>query len=81
MGVDISEIEKAQNKLQESLQEKEVLLAEIHQRVKNNLAMISGLWNWPTYNVQNTIAFHTLKNSMLRIQTMALIHEKLYQFK
>lgn len=81
MGVDISEIEKAQQLMSESLREKEVLLAEIHHRVKNNLAMISGLMELATYNVQNPVAIQTLKNSLLRIQSMALIHEKLYQFR
>lgn len=77
---DITDRKERENKLQQSLSEKEILLAEIHHRVKNNLAIISGLLelaaqNQEPGNVVNSI-FH---ESQLRIQSMAMIHEKLYQ--
>lgn len=80
-GFDITDKENIDQELQKSLHEKEVLLAEIHHRVKNNLAAISGLLELETYNVKNLQATQVLINSMLRVRSIALIHEKLYQFK
>jgi len=79
MGVNITNIERTQNELSNSLHEKEVLLTEIHHRVKNNLAIISGLLELATFSTDQKEVNHVLKNSMLRIKSMALIHEKLYR--
>jgi two-component sensor histidine kinase len=55
------------------------LLAEIHHRVKNNLAVISGLLQMQMWNVEDESAKIALQHSQLRIQSIALVHEKLYQ--
>lgn len=65
--------------IKENLREKETLLAEIHHRVKNNLAVISGLLQLESTNVENEHTEQILKNSQLRIQSMATVHEMLYK--
>ena len=66
-------------KVEQSLKEKDMLLREIHHRVKNNLSIISGLLGFQldTTEVENTQ--NALQDSQSRIQSMALIHDKLYQ--
>jgi len=77
--VDISDRIKSEQKNIESLKEKEILLSEIHHRVKNNLAVITGLLELQSHNLESHEAKSALKDSQLRINSMALIHEKLYQ--
>ena len=62
-----------------SLQEKEVLLQEIHHRVKNNLQIVSSLLDLQTLYRDDPISREILQDSRQRVQTMALIHEKLYR--
>lgn len=78
--LDITERKEAEDLLKESLKEKEVLLLEIHHRVKNNLAIISGLLELEGMNhSSNKLIKNILHESQLRIQSMAMIHEKLYK--
>jgi PAS domain S-box-containing protein len=76
---DISSEKEAQQKIVQSLKEKEILLAEIHHRVKNNLAVISGLLQMQIWEAENEFAATALQESQLRVQSIALVHEKLYQ--
>lgn len=76
---DISVQKESERKISESLHEKNILLAEIHHRVKNNLAVISGLLQMQMWNMKNDNARLALQHSQLRIQSIALVHEKLYQ--
>lgn len=75
---DISELKEAENEIKKSLDEKNVMLAEIHHRVKNNLAVISGLLQLQVMQTDSEEINKALTDSQLRVQSIALIHEKLY---
>lgn len=70
-----------QDELENSLAEKETLLAEIHHRVKNNLAVISGMLQIQSFKETDTEFQKKLMDSTMRIKSMANIHEQLYQSK
>jgi two-component sensor histidine kinase len=75
------ELRSTQIKVAESLKEKEVLLSEVHHRVKNNLAIISSLLQLEAYNIKDPLVQESLFGSVLRIQSMAMIHEMLYKYE
>jgi PAS domain S-box-containing protein len=79
--IDITEQKENQRKLEQSLEEKRVLLEEIHHRVKNNLAIISGFLQLQAFEIEDEKTKQVLNDSQLRIQSIAIVHEMLYQSK
>jgi len=78
---DITDRKHAEEKLVATLQEKEVLLREIHHRVKNNLQLISGLPDMTRLCSGDESTNSILTDMMLKIQTMVQIHTRLYESK
>ncbi|MAO64815.1 MAG: hypothetical protein CL666_07420 [Balneola sp.] len=76
---DVSDRKEKEQQLEESLTEKETLLSEIHHRVKNNLAVVSGMMQLQAYDTANEELQTKLFDSVIRIKTMASVHELLYQ--
>jgi len=79
--VDITERRRAQHKLEDALQEKTVLLNEIHHRVKNNLQVIASLLNLQATNSSNPEVRAILGETQNRVRAMTLTHQLLYEHK
>ena len=86
---DISERKRVENQLRSSLREKEILLKEVHHRVKNNLQIVSSMLNLQMTQLAQAedpeigrdAALGLLKENQARVRSIALFHEKLYQSK
>jgi PAS domain S-box-containing protein len=78
---DVTERKKMTDLIEASLAEKETLLREIHHRVKNNLQLISGLLDMTRMSSSDESTNSILTDMMLKIQTMAQIHTRLYESK
>lgn len=76
---DITERKEAEKEIKRSLKEKEVLLQEVHHRVKNNLQIVSSLLNLQAHSIKNTQDRNIFRDTINRVKSIALVHEKLYK--
>jgi len=79
--LDITERHRYQDQLLASLREKEVVIKELHHRVKNNMQVISGFLLLQSNYIDDPATVEKLNECQRRVRTMALVHEKLYQSK
>jgi PAS domain S-box-containing protein len=78
---DITDRKQHERELEESIKEKEVLLKEVHHRVKNNMQVISSILNLQSSYIDDETALSILRESQDRIKSMSFVHESLYQSK
>jgi len=76
---DITKRKKTEDRIKNSLEEKEVLLKEIHHRVKNNMQVISSLINIQAMHIKDKKAREIFRDTRNRVMSMALVHERLYR--
>lgn len=81
MAMDITDKKESEIEITKSLQEKEVLLKEVHHRVKNNLQVISSILNLQSSYVKDQNTLDILRESQNRVKSMSFIHESLYRSK
>lgn len=79
LNIEIEQKNKMNEKLEETLKEKDILLAEVHHRVKNNLSYISGLLELQNFYVKDNKLSNILNDTSARIKSIALLHEKFYE--
>lgn len=78
---DMTDYYNLNKQLKKSLKEKEILLSEVHHRVKNNMQIISSLLKMQAYNITNEEAINCLQDSRNRVKSMSLIHDRIYKSK
>jgi len=78
VGVDVTQMKESEMELTSLLNQKQVLLQEVHHRVKNNFAIISGLIELQTANLKNDKVVSYLHDTQMRIISIAKVHEMLY---
>jgi two-component sensor histidine kinase len=79
LAVDLTHKKEIELKLRKLLKEKEILLKEVHHRVKNNLQVISSILNLQSSYVKDQMTLDILRESQNRIKAMSFIHESLYR--
>jgi two-component system, sensor histidine kinase PdtaS len=77
--LDLSERKQSEKRIHDALREKELLLEEVHHRVKNNLQVIHSLLDLQMMKISDPVLLGVLRNSQNRIRSMVMIHRTLYQ--
>jgi len=75
------EQKRADDQIKRDLEEKEILIKEVHHRVKNNMQIISSMLKLQSRYITDEAALDLFKNSQNRVRSMALIHERIYRSK
>jgi PAS domain S-box-containing protein len=79
--LDITERKISEEKVRKLLEEKELILKEVHHRIKNNMNVIHGLLMLQSYTLKDDAAVTALENSASRVQSMMILYDKLYRME